>query len=105
SCAVGDMPGPDLTSAGCERVRDQLRHATEELGAHAGMKAIAIRAAQSEKPEGAALVHQRHERHRADAARIRAEQQLALRVPRLAAAGLAAREQRFEGLEPGILGT
>ena len=51
-----------------------------------------------------AFLPQRHQRDRADVVGVRAEEELALRVPHLAAAGLAAGEQRLEGLEVRIVG-
>src|SRR5882757_8859671 len=89
-------------SARTQRVRDQLGHAPQELGAHAGMEAIAVRAAEREQTERA-LVTERNERHGADIVRVRTEQQLTLRVAHLAATRLAAREQGLEGLEARVI--
>ena len=69
-----------------------------------GMEAIAIRAADGEQADGA-LFTQRYQRYRADIVRVRAEQELALRITRLTTAGLAAREQSLEGLQVRIVRT
>ena len=75
----------------------------EELGAHAGMKAVAIGAAEREQARASlCLPAARAPRSRCSFASA-AEQQLALRIPHLAAAGLAAGEQGFEGLQAGIV--
>src|ERR1700716_725699 len=71
-----------------QRVRDQVRHARQELGAHAGMKAIPIRAAQCEQ-SNAALLTQRDERHGADVIGVRPEEEFALRVTSLSTSWLA----------------
>ena len=98
--------GFDLQSAGGRHqgIGDQLSHARQELSAHAGMKAIPIRAAQCEQ-SNAALLTQRDQRHRADVIGVRPEEELALRVTSLSTSWLAIGEQRFERLEIRIVGT
>src|SRR5579862_9404736 len=87
---------------GAERVADQLREPPEKLSAHAGMEAVAVSAAERQQPERA-LVTEGYQRHRAQLGAFRAEQEFALRVTRLAAARLAAREQRLEGFQVRII--
>src|SRR6185312_17491188 len=61
-----------------QRFCDEIPHPGEELGAHSGMKAVAIGATEREQTDGA-LLTQRHERHRAHVVSFLAEQELALR--------------------------
>src|SRR5438105_11956228 len=76
---------------GAERSGDQLRHAGEKFGAHGGVKAVAVGAAEREQAHRA-LVPERHQRHRGHFQPLGPEQELALRVARLAAARLADRK-------------
>src|SRR5215472_3653220 len=90
--------GASARGTRAERIGDQLRQARQELGAHPGVEAVAIGAAERQQPERA-LLPERHQRERGQVRRLGAEQELTLRVARLAATRSAAGEQRLEGLE------
>jgi hypothetical protein len=89
--------------ARAERVGDQLAHAPQELGAHAGVEAIAIDAAERQQARRR-LAAERNQRHRADVRRLKAEQEFALAIADLAAAWFAGGEQAVEAAEGRIIG-
>ena len=76
-----------------------------------GWKRFAIIAAERQQAEGVAVpeagrcwARDAHHRDGADARSIAAEQEIALRITHLAAAGLAALEQGFEGFQCRVVG-
>src|ERR1700686_2197984 len=95
-------PAPLARIAGAQGVGDQLRQASEELGAHARMKALLVGAAERQEAERS-LLPERYQRERGHLGAFGPEEKLALRVARLATAWFAGGEQRLEGLKVRII--
>src|ERR1700693_1691800 len=98
------MPSPasSARSAGAQGVGDQIRQAREELGAHAGMEALLVGAAERQEAERS-LLPERYQRERGHLGAFGPEEKVARRVARLAAAWFARGEQRLEGLKVRII--